>query len=89
MPVILGSKVRINALIIIIGVIIGEMIWGISGMFVAIPIIAIMKIISDNVESLEPWAILLGDEEKDMSKKKSILTRLKQRMIMLRQKTKV
>ena len=89
MPVILGSKVRINALIIIIGVIIGEMIWGISGMFVAIPIIAIMKIISDNVESLEPWAILLGDEEKDMSKKKSILTRLKQRMIMLRQKNKV
>lgn len=88
MPVILGSKVRINALVIIIGVIIGEMIWGISGMFVAIPIIAIMKIISDNVESLQPWAILLGDEEKDMSKKKSILTRLKQRMIMLRQKTK-
>ena len=89
MPVILGSKVRINALIIIIGVIIGEMIWGISGMFVAIPIIAIMKIISDNVESLQPWAILLGDEEKDTSKKRSILTRLKQRMIMLRQKNKV
>ena len=88
MPVILGSKVRINALIIIIGVIIGEMIWGISGMFVAIPIIAIMKIISDNVESLQPWAILLGDEEKDTSKKRSILTRLKQRMIISRQKTK-
>lgn len=87
MPVILGSKVRINALVIIIGVIIGEMIWGISGMFVAIPIIAMMKIISDNVESLQPWAILLGDEEKDISKKKSILARLKQRMIMLRQKT--
>ena len=88
MPIILGSKVRINALVIIIGVIIGEMIWGISGMFVAIPIIAMMKIISDNVESLQPWAILLGDEEKDMSKKKSVLARLKQRTIMLRQKTK-
>lgn len=86
MPVILGSKVRINALVIIIGVIVGEMLWGISGMFVAIPIIAIMKIIFDNVDSLRPWAILLGDEEKDMTKKKSILARLKLRMTLNKQK---
>lgn len=86
MPVIVGSKVRINALVIIIGVIIGEMIWGIAGMFVAIPIIAILKIISDNVESLQAWAVLLGDEEIDVSKKKSILSRLKLRMASLKQK---
>lgn len=64
MPQILGSKVRINALIIIIGVVIGDMLWGVSGMFVAIPAIAILKIIFDHVDSLHPWAILLGDEEK-------------------------
>lgn len=87
MPVILGSKVRINALVIIIGVIVGEMLWGISGMFVAIPVIAIMKIISDNIPSLQPWAILLGDEETDVTKKKSIITRLKLRMSALNQKT--
>ena len=76
MPVILGSKVRINALVIIIGVIVGEMLWGIAGMFVAIPIIAIMKIICDNVESLYPWAILLGDEETVPKVKKTILSRI-------------
>jgi putative permease len=63
LPLIVGSKVRINALITVLGVIIGEMIWGISGMFLSIPIIAVLKIIFDRVENLKPWGIILGDEE--------------------------
>jgi len=62
LPFIVGSKVRINALITLIGVIIGEMMWGISGMFFSIPVIAIMKIVFDRVEDLKPWGQLLGDE---------------------------
>jgi predicted PurR-regulated permease PerM len=62
MPLIVGSKVRINALITILGVVLGEMLWGISGMFLSIPIIAILKIIFDRVESLQSWGLLLGDE---------------------------
>lgn len=60
-PLIIGSKVRINALITILGVIVGGSIWGISGMFLAIPIIAIAKIVFDRVENLKPWGMLLGD----------------------------
>lgn len=63
LPVIVGSKVRINALITVLGVIIGEMIWGIPGMFLSIPIIAVFKIIFDRVDSLKAWGIILGDEE--------------------------
>lgn len=73
LPVIVGSKVKINALVTILGVIIGEMLWGIPGMFLSIPVIAMSKIIFDRVESLKPWGILLGDEEKPS--KKSILSR--------------
>ncbi len=68
LPVIVGSKVRINALITVLGVIIGEMIWGISGMFLSIPVIAVLKIIFDRVESLKSWGIILGDEEKKQNK---------------------
>jgi len=64
LPVIVGSKVKINALITIIGVVIGEMFWGIPGMFLSIPILAILKIIFDRVESLKVWGLLLGEEEK-------------------------
>ena len=68
LPVVVGSKVRINALITVLGVVIGEMIWGIPGMFLSIPVIAVLKIIFDRVESLKPWGIILGDEEKKQNK---------------------
>ncbi len=64
LPVIVGSKVKINPLITVLGVVVGEMIWGISGMFLSIPVIAVLKIIFDRVESLKSWGILLGVEEK-------------------------
>ena len=74
LPVIVGSKVRINALVTVLGVIIGEMIWGIPGMFLSIPVIAVLKIIFDRVESLQPWGIILGDEEKKQNKLATRLT---------------
>ncbi|WP_354331458.1 AI-2E family transporter [Pedobacter sp. CG_S7] len=76
LPVIVGSKVKINALITVLGVIIGEMIWGISGMFLSIPIIAILKIIFDRVEGFQSWGIILGDEE---YKQNTLATRLTSR----------
>jgi len=69
LPLVVGSKVRINALITLLGVIIGELMWGIPGMFLAIPVIAMAKTIFDRVEGLQPWGILLGSEKEtpDMS----------------------
>ncbi|HEX8024189.1 AI-2E family transporter [Mucilaginibacter sp.] len=62
LPTIVGSKVRLNALISFIGIILGEMIWGLSGMFLSIPVIAIFKIIFDRIETLKPWGYLLGGD---------------------------
>lgn len=62
LPMVVGSKVRLNALITFLGIIIGEMVWGLSGMFLSIPTIAILKIIFDRIESLKPWGLLLGGE---------------------------
>ncbi|MFC5412763.1 AI-2E family transporter [Larkinella bovis] len=69
-PVIIGSKVRINALVSIVGVLLGGALAGVSGMFLSIPIIAILKVIFDRVEGLEQWGILLGDQttEEDINK---------------------
>ena len=63
LPMIVGSKVKINALITVLGVIIGEMFWGIPGMFLSIPVIAISKVVFDRIDSLKPWGMLLGDEK--------------------------
>lgn len=60
-PLIINSKVEINAFVSIIGIIIGGAAAGISGMFLAIPLLAILKIIFDRIESLEPWGYLMGN----------------------------
>ncbi len=60
-PKIVASKVKVNALMAIIVVLIGNAIWGIPGMFVAIPLTGIVKLIFEHIENLKPWAFLLGD----------------------------
>lgn len=79
MPKIVGSQVKINPLIVILGVIIGEMLWGISGMFLSIPYLAIGKVIFDRVEGLQPWGILLGEEEHTPKKVKRIISKVKEK----------
>lgn len=61
-PMIVNSKVEINAFVSIVGIIIGGAIAGITGMFLAIPIIAILKVIFDRIGNLEPWGYLMGDD---------------------------
>jgi len=61
-PMIVNSKVEINAFVSIIGIIIGGTLAGVSGMFLAIPIIAVIKVICDRIAYLEAWGYLLGDD---------------------------
>ncbi len=62
MPRIVGSKVKINSLSAIVGIIFAGTVAGISGMFLALPIIAVLKIIFDRSTGFEKWGVLLGDE---------------------------
>ena len=64
-PRIVASKVRINALMSVIAVLAGNELWGVGGMFLSIPIVAVLKIIFDRVRSLKPWGLLLGDDNPD------------------------
>ena len=61
-PKVVSSKVELNALISIIIVLLGGALWGVSGMFLSIPFVAILKIIFDRIEELKPWGMLLGTE---------------------------
>jgi predicted PurR-regulated permease PerM len=62
-PNITGGNVRINPLVTIVGIFVGEMVWGVAGMLVVIPTLASLKIIFENVDSLKPLAHLIGSEE--------------------------
>ncbi len=60
-PRVVASRLRINALISILGIVIGGALTGISGLFLSVPAIAFIKIICDHVEGLKPWGMLMGD----------------------------
>jgi predicted PurR-regulated permease PerM len=66
-PYVIGGEVHLTALSTIIVIILGGLIWGIAGTILFIPMLAIAKIIFDNIESLRPYAYLIGDEEKSPS----------------------
>jgi len=60
-PKIVASRVKINALVSIVAVFTGSALWGVPGMFLALPLTAIVKVIFDRIEPLKPWSFLLGD----------------------------
>ena len=76
-PKIVASKVKINALFSIIVVLVGNALWGITGMFLSIPILAIVKLVFDHIEPLKPWGFLLGDTMPQLIKFKSIFSKNK------------
>ncbi len=74
-PKIVASKVKINALVSIIVVLVGNELWGIPGMFLSIPITAIVKVIFDRIEPLQPYGFLLGDNQPDITKEIFVVRR--------------
>ena len=62
MPKIVGSKIRINALTSIVAVITGGALAGISGMFLSLPVVAVLKVVFDRSNSFKQWGVLFGDE---------------------------
>lgn len=76
-PYIVASKVRINALFSIIVVIAGNALWGIPGMFVSIPLLAIVKLICDHIEPLKAWGFLLGDTMPPLIEIETIFKKIK------------
>lgn len=75
-PRIIGSRVKLNALASIIGVITGSALWGLPGTFMAMPIIAIMKVVFEEIEPLRPFAILIGDDTEIKSLSKPALKKI-------------
>ncbi len=77
-PNVVGSSVSINPFAAIIALFFGGMIWGPIGMILAIPVLAIIKVICDAVEPLQPYGFLLGnppDEDEARARKRKRLKR--------------
>ncbi|MFL9843237.1 AI-2E family transporter [Flavobacterium rhizosphaerae] len=78
-PKITGSNVNLNALITFVGLLIGGAIWGIIGMILIIPSIAILKKLFELSPATQPYAYLFGEEDNNWFKRRSRSPRKHQR----------
>ena len=62
-PKMVGNRLNINALATFIGLFAGGLLWGVWGMFLSIPILAVMRIVFKTIPSLNAWGELLADED--------------------------
>jgi len=60
-PWIVGDKLKINAFAVFLAIIIGGMIWGISGMILFIPLAGVAKIILESKEEQGAYAIFFSE----------------------------
>ncbi|MNE75340.1 pheromone autoinducer 2 transporter [compost metagenome] len=67
-PFAVGTRLKINTLVIIIMITVGGIIWGAAGMILFIPFISIVKLIADRTESLKTLSVLLGDGNHNKTK---------------------
>jgi hypothetical protein len=54
---------------------------GVSGMFLSLPVIAVLKIIFDRTDNLKKWGVILGDERPKRSPMEWPVFRLKNRKV--------
>ncbi len=68
-PLVVGSRLHLNTLVILVAVIAGGILWGGSGMILFIPFLAILKLIADRTKGWAPVARLLGEQESAINNK--------------------
>lgn len=61
-PNIVGSQVDINPFMIILAITLGGVVWGIPGMFIAVPVVTVLRVLGENIEGLSPLGFLLGQK---------------------------
>jgi len=69
LPRIVGGRVKMNPFVTLTAVVVGHLIWGVPGMFLFIPLTAIIRVVSEKINDFRSWAILIGEEtnRKDQS----------------------
>lgn len=68
-PLIVGPQVKLNPLFTIVALVIGELMWGIPGMVLAIPLTGMLKILFDHIPVLKPYGFLIGEVEQKGKKR--------------------
>jgi predicted PurR-regulated permease PerM len=59
-PMLLANRLKLNPVIVIVSLFFWHALWGIPGALLAVPLLAVLKIMCDRVEALKPAAHIIG-----------------------------
>lgn len=76
-PKIVGGRVSMNPFMTIVALFVGNFIWGLAGMILFIPGMAILKVVFDEIPGMEPYGFLLGNTRASYEKKESVVIKEK------------
>lgn len=76
-PLVVGKSISLHPVFTIVGLVGAEIIWGIPGMALALPLLGVTKIICDHIEPLKPYGFLIGEERKQ---KPGMMEKLKKKV---------
>jgi AI-2 transport protein TqsA len=69
-PVVMGRSMELNATTVILACLFWELVWGLPGLFLAMPLMAAVKAICAHVPAWRPWANLMSTEKGEMALEK-------------------
>jgi len=69
-PVVMGRSMELNATTVILACLFWELLWGLPGLFLAMPLMAGIKAICENVPDWQPWANLMSTRKADLDSAK-------------------
>jgi predicted PurR-regulated permease PerM len=75
-PLVVGDRLNINPLFTILIIVVGEAVWGVPGMILAVPLLGIFKIICDNCEPLKDYGFLIGPPKEKKGMEGNFITRM-------------
>jgi predicted PurR-regulated permease PerM len=59
-PILLAKRFTLNPVIVVVSLFFWDALWGIPGAFLAVPLLAVIKIVCDRIETLQPMGHLIG-----------------------------
>lgn len=62
-PKVVGGSLKINALAAILSLLIGAAVWGIAGMILFLPFVAMLKVVCEEFDELKPIAQIIGNQD--------------------------
>ncbi len=79
-PLVVGAQVKVNALVVVLAILFGGWLWGVSGMVLCIPLVGVLKLTLDQSQNYKAYGFLLSDSVEVLEEKENFGSIIKKKL---------